>query len=165
MRRHHGEPRRKITSSIQNLSRNRSFAGGDRDAKFPVLFDRIPRDAGIQLVRTGVRISRMSCVMERWVQTCRHALLDRTLNWNEPHLRRSLREFEQHHNAHRPHQALQHAAPLRSIPEPITDPERISRLDIRRYDRLGGVIHGVPPCRAIWPNDIFGGRKVVPIAR
>ena len=83
----------------------------------------------------------MNCVMERWVQTCRRELLDRTLIWNERHLRHALHEFEHHYNTHRPHQAMNQAAPLRAVPEPITDPGRIARLDIRRHDRLGGTIH------------------------
>lgn len=118
-----------------------SYLIRDRDAKFPALFDEILQAAGIQTVLTGVRMPRMNALMERWVQTCRHELLDRTLIWNERHLRHALRQFELHHNAHRPHQALAQAAPLRAVPEPITDLERISRLDIRRRDRLGGVIH------------------------
>ncbi|MFE4250593.1 integrase core domain-containing protein [Streptomyces sp. NPDC056910] len=79
--------------------------------------------------------------MERWVQTCRHELLDRTLIWNERHPHRVLREFETHHNTHRPHQAIRQAAPLRPVPQPIIDPNGIARLDIRRHDRLGGTLH------------------------
>ncbi|MET7928033.1 integrase core domain-containing protein, partial [Streptomyces sp. NPDC005349] len=90
---------------------------------------------------SGVRMPRMNSIMERWVQTCRHELLDRTLVWSQRHLLRALREFEQHHNTHRPHQAIGQAAPLRSVPEPINDPARIAHLDIRRTDRLAGVIH------------------------
>jgi putative transposase len=30
---------------------------------------------------------------------------------------------------------------MRPLPEPITDPDTITRLDIRRRDRLGGVLH------------------------
>jgi transposase InsO family protein len=113
----------------------------DRDAKFPELFDQVLADAGIQVVLSGVRMPRMNSIMERWVQTLRHELLDRTLIWNERHLRHALHEFEQHHNGHRPHQAMNQAAPLRAVPEPISDSERIARLDIRRHDRLAGVIH------------------------
>jgi putative transposase len=32
-------------------------------------------------------------------------------------------------------------AALRPVPEPIRDPGEIARLDIRRRDRFGGVIH------------------------
>ena len=35
-------------------------------------------------------------VMERWVQTCRHELLDRTLIWNQGHLLHALHEYERH---------------------------------------------------------------------
>ncbi|WP_345638056.1 integrase core domain-containing protein [Rugosimonospora acidiphila] len=113
----------------------------DRDAKFPALFDRILTDSGIDIVLTGVRMPRMNSIMERWVRTCRRELLDRTLIWNETHLRRCLHEFEIHYNEHRPHQAMRQAAPLRTLPTPITDPDLLARLEVRRNDRLGGIIH------------------------
>jgi hypothetical protein len=110
----------------------------DRDAKFPALFDQILADADIAVVFSGVRVPRMNSIMERWVLTCRRELLDRTLTWNERHLRHALREFEEHYNSHRPHRTLHQAAPLRPTPEPIATP---TRLDIRRHDRLGGTLH------------------------
>jgi putative transposase len=113
----------------------------DRDAKFPAVFDRIFTDTGIDIVLTGERVPRMNSIMERWVRTCRRELLDRTLIWNERHLRQCLHEFELHYNEHRPHQAMSQAAPLRAVPAPITDPERLTRLRVHRNDRLGGVIH------------------------
>jgi hypothetical protein len=54
----------------------------------------------------------MNSIIERWIQTCRHELLDRTLIWNQRHLLHALREFESFYNGHRPHRALTHAAPL-----------------------------------------------------
>src|SRR2546430_4973759 len=39
-------------------------------------------------------------------RSCRRELLDRTLIWNLPHLRRILAACEHHHNDHRPHMAL-----------------------------------------------------------
>jgi hypothetical protein len=33
------------------------------------------------------------------------------------------------------------AAPLRPLPQPITAPDRLNHLDIRRRDRLGGILH------------------------
>jgi transposase InsO family protein len=137
-----------VTQAARNLAMDLDDAGAkvkylvrDRDAKFPALFDQILTDAGIQTVLSGVRVPRMNSIMERWVQACRHELLDRTLIWNENHLRHALREFETHHNEHRPHQAMDQAAPLRAVPEPITEPDRITHLNIRRHNRLGGVIH------------------------
>jgi hypothetical protein len=68
-------------------------------------------------------------------------LLDRALIWNQRHLLHVLREFEQFYNAHRPHQGIANARPLHPLPEPITDPDETARLDIRRTDRLGGLLH------------------------
>jgi putative transposase len=113
----------------------------DRDSKFPDLFDAILADAGIDVVRSGIQMPRMNSIMERWVQTCRRELLDRTLIWNQRHLLHALREFEQFYNGHRPHQGIANARPLRSLPAPIADPDKITRLDIRRRDRLGGILH------------------------
>lgn len=113
----------------------------DRDAKFPALFDEVRADAGIAVALTGIRMPRMNAVMERWVRTCRRELLDRTLIWNQAHLLHALREFECHYNDHRPHRALRQAAPLRPVPEPITEQARIIHLDVRKRDRLGGILH------------------------
>jgi hypothetical protein len=63
------------------------------------------------------------------------------LIWNQLHLIHALREFEQFYNAHRPHQGIHNARPLRPLPAPITDPVRIAHLDIRRHDRSGGILH------------------------
>jgi transposase InsO family protein len=113
----------------------------DRDGKFPELFDTILADAGIEVVLSGIRIPRMNSIMERWVQTCRRELLDRTLIWNQRHLLHALGEFEQFYNAHRPHQGIANACPLHPLPGPITDPDETARLDIHRTDRLGGLLH------------------------
>jgi transposase InsO family protein len=113
----------------------------DRDGKFPELFDAILADAGIDVVLSGIQMPRMNSIMERWVQTCRRELLDRTLIWNQRHLLHALHEFEQFYNGHRPHQGIANARPLRSLPAPIADPDKITRLDIRRRDRLGGTLH------------------------
>ncbi|MEU0569205.1 integrase core domain-containing protein [Nonomuraea sp. NPDC005983] len=103
--------------------------------------DEILSDAGIETVLTGIRVPRMNSIMERWVQSCRRELLDRCLIWNERHLWYALREYERFYNQHQAHQALAQAAPLRTVPDPVTDPERIINLNIRRRDRLGGVLH------------------------
>jgi putative transposase len=63
------------------------------------------------------------------------------LIWNQAHLLHALAEFEVFYNRHRPHRTLHSAAPLRPAPEPITNPDRLDRLDIHRRDRLGGILH------------------------
>ena len=54
----------------------------------------------------------MNSVIERWVQTCRRELLDRTLIWNQRHLFNALHEVERFCNGHRPHQGIANARPL-----------------------------------------------------
>ena len=90
---------------------------------------------------TGVQVPRMNAVMDRWIQSCRRELLDRTLIWNQRHLPHALCEYERHHNAHRPHRGISNARPLHPLPEPITNPQTITHLTIHRHDRLGGIIH------------------------
>ncbi|MDH6130210.1 integrase core domain-containing protein [Kitasatospora sp. GP82] len=137
-----------VTQAAKNLVMDLEDAGSrarytirDRDGKFPELFDAVLADAGIQVVLSGVRIPRMNSLMERWVQTCRRELLDRTLIWNERHLLHALREFEKFYNSHRPHQGIANARPLCALPRPIDNPKQITHLDIRRTDRLGGLLH------------------------
>ncbi|WP_223839116.1 transposase [Saccharopolyspora pogona] len=84
---------------------------------------------------------RMNSITERWVQTCRRELLDRTLIWNQRHLLHALREFEAFYNSHRPHQGIANARPLPLLPEPIDDPTQLAHLDIRRSERLGGILN------------------------
>ena len=107
----------------------------------PELFEGVLADAGIGVVLSGVRKPRMNSVMERWVQACRRELLDRTLIWNQRHLLHALREFEGFYNRHRPHQGIANARPLRPLPPPIIGLDQIAHLDIRRRQRLGGILH------------------------
>ncbi|MEV1005599.1 integrase core domain-containing protein [Nonomuraea sp. NPDC050202] len=141
-------PQTWVAQAIRNLVMDLDDAGcrarfllRDRDGKFPALLDEILAEAGIKTVLTGIRIPRMNSIMERWVQSCRRELLDRCPVWNEHHLRHALREYQRFINQHRAHQALGQAAPLRTVPGPITDPERITDLNIRRRDRLSDVLH------------------------
>ncbi|MGW7694382.1 integrase core domain-containing protein [Streptomyces asiaticus] len=130
-----------LVMDLENLGCRARFMIRDRDGKFPDLFDAILKDAGMDVVLSGIQIPRMNSIMERWIQTCRRELLDRTLIWNQRHLLHTLREFEQFYNGHRPHQGIANARPLRPLPPPIDDPDTIARLDIRRHDRLGGILH------------------------
>jgi putative transposase len=132
---------RNLVMDLEDAGCRARFMIRDRDGKFPELFDAIVKDAGIEVVLSGVRMPRMNSIMERWVQTCRRELLDRTLIWNQRHLLHALREFETFYNQHRPHQGIANARPLHPLPTPIEDPGTIARLDIRRRTRLGGTLH------------------------
>jgi putative transposase len=80
----------------------------------------------------------MNSIMERWVGSGRRELLDPTLIWNQRHLMMVLREYEDFYNSHRPHRALDQAAPLRP---PARRRHRLGSFPVRRHDRAGGVIH------------------------
>ena len=80
--------------------------------------DTLMTDAGIKVVTTGIQMPRMNSLMERWIQTCRRELLDRTLVWNQRHVLHALCVFETHYNEHRPHRALAQAARLSPLPQP-----------------------------------------------
>jgi hypothetical protein len=79
--------------------------------------------------------------MERWIQTCRRELLDRTLIWTQRHLFDDLRAYEQFYNTHRHHQGIANARPLHALPQPVTDQAGLTDLDIRRPQRLGGILN------------------------
>lgn len=132
---------RNVVMDLQDAGATVTHLIRDRDSNFTRAFDAVFEAEDIEIVTTGIRVPRMNSITERWVQTCRHELLDRTSIWNQAHLLHALGEFEAFYNQHRPHRALHSAAPLRPAPEPITEPDRLHRLDVHRRDRLGGVLH------------------------
>ncbi|GAA0567576.1 integrase core domain-containing protein [Actinomadura livida] len=141
-------PLRGVTQAARNLVMDLEDAGcrarfliRDRDGKFPEPFDAVLADAGIQTMLTGVRMPRMNALTERWVQTCRRELLDRTLIWNQRHLLHALGEFETFYNEHRPHQGIANARPLKPLPPPINESDQIAYLNVRRRQRLGGILN------------------------
>jgi transposase InsO family protein len=96
---------RNLVMDLEDAGNKTRFLIRDRDSKFTAAFDALLADAGLQVVTTGIRVPRMNSIMERWIQTCRRELLDRTLIWDRQHLLHVLREFEILYNQHRPHGA------------------------------------------------------------
>jgi hypothetical protein len=109
----------------------------DRGSNYTAAFDAVLADAGIRTVLCNVRTPRMNAIAERWIGGCRRELPGRTFIWNENHLRRILREYETHHNQHRPHRSLDSAAPLKPLPEPVD----LEQHRVRRHPRVGGMIN------------------------
>jgi putative transposase len=109
----------------------------DRGSNFTAAFDAVLADAGIRTMLCNVQTPRMNAIIERWIGGCRRELLDRTLVWNQAHLRRILRQYETHHNQHRPHRSLNSAAPLKPLPEPVD----LARYRVRRQTRPGCLIN------------------------
>jgi putative transposase len=128
---------RNLIMDLDDQGHRVKFMIRDRGSNFTALFDAILADAGIRTVLCNVRTPRMNAIAERWIGGCRRELLDRTLIWNQSHLRRILRRYETHHNQHRPHRSLDAAAPLKPLPEPVD----LERYRVRRQARVGGTIN------------------------
>ena len=109
----------------------------DRGSNYTAAFDAVLAGAGIRTVLCNVQTPRMNAIAERWIGGCRRELLDRTLIWNQAHLRQVLRQYETHHNRHRPHRSLNAAARLKPLPEPVD----LNRYRVRRQARIGGMIN------------------------
>jgi putative transposase len=109
----------------------------DHGSNFTAASGAVLADAGIRTVLCNVRTPRMNAIAERWIGGCRRELLDRTLVWSQAHLRRILRDYQAHHNQHRPHRSLSGAAPLKPLPEPVD----LGLYCVRRQARVGGLIN------------------------
>jgi len=109
----------------------------DRDSKFITAFDDTFSGNGMRVIKTPVRSPRANAIAERWIGGCRRELLDRTLIWDQDHLRQILRQYETHHNQHRPHRSLDAAAPLKPLPQPVV----LDQYRVRRRTRVSGTIH------------------------
>src|SRR5271169_5768218 len=129
---------RNLLMELEDAGTRVKFVLHDRDASLTASFDEVFRAAGARIIRAAVQAPRMNSIMERWVGSCRRELLDRTLVWNQRHLMIVLREYEDFYNTHRPHRALKQAAPLRQLPDGITD---LDQFRVQRRDRAGGIIH------------------------
>jgi transposase InsO family protein len=108
----------------------------DRDSKYTGSFDEVLRASGIRIVRTPVRAPQANAVAERFVKTVRAECLDWLLILNRRQLERVLRVFVEHYNTRRPHRALR-----LQPPQPAEPPPTPAMGEIRRHDRLGGLIH------------------------
>lgn len=93
--------------------------------------------ADVSIIKTPVRAPRANAIAQRFIGSIRRELLDGILITNQQHATAVPREYECHYNTHRPHRALGQAAPQRPLPHHTT-PEIHN---VRRCDRLGGLIH------------------------
>jgi transposase InsO family protein len=106
---------RNLIMDLDEQAHRVRFMIRDRGSNFTAAFDAVLADAGIRTVLCNVRTPRMNAIAERWIGGCRRELLDRALAWNQAHLRQILRQYETHHNQHRPHRSLNGAAPLKPL--------------------------------------------------
>jgi putative transposase len=130
---------------VTQQARNLSFTGlfervrfliHDRDSKFSGAFDEVFRSEGIQVIHTPIRAPQANAYAERFVGTVRAECLDWLLIVGRRHLETVLRIYIAHYNRERPHRGLA----LLSPDSPNADPQP-SQGEIKRRDRLGGLIH------------------------
>ncbi len=107
------------------------------DSKYTGPFDEVFRSEQIRILQTPVRAPRANAIAERFVRTARAECLDWLLILNRRHLERVLRVYVEHYNRQRPHRGLDLRPP---DPDPSPPPQP-AILEIRRRDRLGGLIH------------------------
>jgi hypothetical protein len=113
------------------------FVIRDRGSNYTAAFDAVLAGAAIRTMLCNVRTPRMHAIAERWIGGCHRELLDRTLIWNQNHLRQILHQYQTHHNQHRPHRSLHSAAPLKPLPQPVD----LGQYRVRRQTRVGGMVN------------------------
>jgi putative transposase len=108
----------------------------DRDSKYTGAFDTVFTSEGMRVIRTTIRTPVANAYAERFVRTIRAECLDWLLIIGRRHLATVLRTYTAHYNRERPHRGLALLAPNSTNADPQT-----SLGEVRRRDRLGGLIH------------------------
>jgi putative transposase len=130
---------------VTQQARNLSFTGlfqrvrfliHDRDSKFAAAFDEVFRSEGIKVIHTPIRAPQANAYAERFVRTVRAECLDWLLILGRRHLETVLRIYTTHYNRERPHRGLALLSPDSTSADP-----QPSGTEIKRRDRLGGLIH------------------------
>jgi transposase InsO family protein len=96
---------------LMRLDHQFRFVIHDGAGQYARSFDAVFDADSITPITTPPRAPMANAYAERWVRTLRHELLDRTIIWNERQLRALLVDYIDHYNQHRPHRALNQAAP------------------------------------------------------
>jgi transposase InsO family protein len=135
---------RNLTMVLAERARPVRFLLRDRDAKFTAGFDEVFRSELVRVIRTPVRAPRANAFVERFVGTIRRECLDRMLILGRRQLEVVLAEYVDHYNSHRPHRSLGQASPLSGSLAPVSTSSP-DATQLRRSDRLGGLIHEYKP--------------------
>ena len=130
---------------VTQQARNLSFTGlfermrfliHDRDSKFAPAFDEVFRSEGINVIHTPIRAPQANAYAERFVRTVRAECLDWLLIIGRRHLEAALSIYAAHYNRERPHRGLALLSPDSTNADPPA-----GHGEIKRRDRLGGLIH------------------------
>jgi transposase InsO family protein len=128
---------RNLAATFEDQGRAVRFLVRDRDTKFVGPFDEVVRSIGARTIKAPVRAPRANAFAEWFVRTARAECLDWVLIRGERHLDRVLREFVHHYNCERPHRGTDLEVP---VPH-LTEHGFKGVGDIKRVDRLGGLVH------------------------
>lgn len=130
-----------VTQQARNLSftglfERMRFLVHDRDSKFAAAFDEVFSSEGIKVIHTPILAPQANAYAERFVRTVRAECLDWLLIVGRRHLETVLRIYTAHYNRERPHRALALLSP-----DSTSADAQPSGREIKRRDRLGGLIH------------------------
>jgi putative transposase len=129
---------------VTQQARNLSFTGifermrfliHDHDSKFSGAFDEVFRGEGIDVIHTPIRAPQANAYAERFVRTVRAQCLDWLLILGCRHRETVLRIYTAHYRE-RPHRGLALLSPDSTNADAPASGE-----EIKRRDRLGGLIH------------------------
>lgn len=108
----------------------------DCAGQFTAAFDENFRTEGITVAKTPPRTPVANCFIERWFGTLRREMLDRTIIWNKPQLRRLIDEYVAQYNEHRPHRSLDQQPPITATVLPFRP-----RSPVTVTTRCNGLVH------------------------
>jgi putative transposase len=128
---------RNLLMDLDDAGRRFRFLIRDRDAKFTAAFDAVFTAIDVRVIQTPVRAPRANAFAERFIGSIRGELLDRILITNQRHAASVPRQYEHHYNDHRPAPVSRSSRSRRPLPHHTT--RKIQ--NVRRHDRLGGLIH------------------------
>jgi len=106
----------------------------DRDAKYGLEVPIVVRSMNIRPVRTSFQSPWQNGVAERWIESCRHDLLDHIIALNERHLKRLLSHYVCYYHEDRTHIGLNKGTPAGRV-QSMDQGAVVSRA------RLGGLHH------------------------
>ncbi len=129
---------RNLLMDLEDVRTRVKFFLHDRDASLTAAFDEVFRAAGARIIRAAIQAPRMNSIMERVGRQLppRAAGPNPAVESAAPDDRAArVRGLLRHPPAHR---ALRQAAPLRQLPDGITD---LDQFRVQRRDRAGSMIH------------------------
>jgi len=106
----------------------------DRDAKYGTEVPTAIRSMKIKCVRTSLRSPWQNGFAERWVESCRHDLLDHVIALSERHLSRLLADYVGYYHDDRTHLGLEKGTPNGRA-------RCTASGSILSHERLGGLHH------------------------